>query len=73
MPLLQTVCGVCQLKNFKNRPIIGKDIDKKVKCHVFMAHDVEIRFEKSMTACEQVEARRFKQQQKKLAWNATCA
>jgi len=28
IPLLQIVCKVCQWKNFENRSIIGKDIDK---------------------------------------------
>jgi len=35
---------VCQWKNFRNRSIIGKDKDRKVKCHVFIGPQCIERF-----------------------------
>jgi len=37
----QIVCGVCQWKNFENRSIIDKDIDKS-KVARFLAHPVDM-------------------------------
>jgi len=39
--LLQIVCRVCQSKNFENRSIIGKDMDKS-KVPRFLAHPVHV-------------------------------
>ena len=38
--LLQIVCRVCQCKNFDNRTIIGKDMDKSKVERFFLAHPV---------------------------------
>jgi len=36
--LLQTVCRECQWKNFENRSIIGKDMDKSKVPRILLAH-----------------------------------